>query len=256
MTSSDIVKALRVRYPSTAYALLEQVGNGTGASCNRWADVLVMSLWPSRGLNITGIEIKVSRSDWISELNDPAKADAVAKYCDFWCLAIPKGPKIVLSGELPPPWGLIEIDDTGKAKHVKDGERLTPTALDRTFVAAVMRRAQDQVTPEAEFKRVRDEGRKAGIAEERDRLDYERQQMQKEIDDCRAFEKASGVILRNTWNHGAIGEAVKSVLRGEHRHQKELLKGLLKSAETIRENIAATLVKLDAPPPASSTDHQ
>jgi hypothetical protein len=46
-----------------------------------------MSLWPSRGIELHGIEIKVSRNDWLKELGDPAKADEIARFCDRWWVA-------------------------------------------------------------------------------------------------------------------------------------------------------------------------
>lgn len=55
---------------------------------------------------ILGFEVKVSRSDWLSELKKPEKADSLARYCDRWYLVI-SDPKIVKDGELPPTWGLL-----------------------------------------------------------------------------------------------------------------------------------------------------
>ena len=50
-------------------------------------DAVIMSLWPSRGLELHGVEIKVSRADWKREAADPAKAEAIAAYCDAGELA-------------------------------------------------------------------------------------------------------------------------------------------------------------------------
>lgn len=64
LTAADCIEALRGRYRAPAYALLEQVANGTGWKADRFADAVVMSLWPSRGLTVTGFEVKVSRHDY------------------------------------------------------------------------------------------------------------------------------------------------------------------------------------------------
>jgi hypothetical protein len=72
--SQDVIAALRKKYPAAAWAFLEQVANGTGyAKKYRWADALAMGLWPSRGMELHGIEVKVSRSDWLRELENPAR---------------------------------------------------------------------------------------------------------------------------------------------------------------------------------------
>ena len=77
LKAADVIDLLRVKYPLPAFALLEQVADGTGARNYRWADALVMGVWPSRGYHLLGFEVKVSRSDWLHELHKPAKADAL-----------------------------------------------------------------------------------------------------------------------------------------------------------------------------------
>lgn len=137
---------LRDMWPKNAYAMLPEVGNSTGANTKRHADAVVMSLWPSRGLHIYGVEIKVSRSDWLSELRNPEKAEAVQQYCDGWFVAVAEK-RIVADGELPPTWGLIACDG-GKAKIVKPAPPLSPKPLTPTFVAAMLRRASEFVAPD------------------------------------------------------------------------------------------------------------
>lgn len=107
MTAEDIERELIKRYPSGEYAYFSQVRNGTGFSAEtRTADAMVLSLWPSRGLELYGFEIKVRRSDWLSELKNPKKADELSQYCDYWYIVTPSG--IVEIGELPATWGLME----------------------------------------------------------------------------------------------------------------------------------------------------
>jgi hypothetical protein len=95
---------------------------------------------------VYGVEIKVSRSDWISEMRQPEKADEIAKYCDHWYLAVSEA-SIVHVGELPPTWGLIACD-TGKAKIIKPAPKLEAKSIDRGFVAAMLRRAAEFHAPE------------------------------------------------------------------------------------------------------------
>lgn len=141
ITAADLVRALRAIYPPREWALLEQVAPGTGWNKQqRWLDVVCMSLWPSRGLEIHGIEVKVSRSDWRRELHDPSKADAVARFCHRFFIAAPIG--VVPKAELPPAWGLLEITD-GVVRAGKRAELREPEPVTAAFVAAVLRRASE-----------------------------------------------------------------------------------------------------------------
>ena len=79
--------------------------NGDGRL--RTVDALVVDLWPSSGNEIHGIEVKVSRSDWLTELKDPDKAEAFRPYCDRWWLAVPDAS--IVRDDLPPEWGLLVV---------------------------------------------------------------------------------------------------------------------------------------------------
>lgn len=85
---------------------LEQVADGTGHHQSRWADAIAICVWPSRGYDLPGFEVKVSRGDWINELKDPAKSASVQRFCNRRWLAVASD-KIVQPGELPPTWGLL-----------------------------------------------------------------------------------------------------------------------------------------------------
>lgn len=149
-SAEAVLNALRKRYDGNAWALFENVSNATGGRASRWADALVMSLWPSRGLDIHGVEIKVSRSDMMRELQDPQKAEAVASYCDYWWVAVGSA-SIVKIDELPRTWGLlvpISVKGVVTMKAVKEAAKLKPKALDRGFLASILRRASEQYNPE------------------------------------------------------------------------------------------------------------
>lgn len=142
MQTGEVKAALRRFYKKEEYALMWEVGNATGSRVRRHADAVVMNLWPSRGLLIEGIEIKVSRSDWRRELDNPEKAEEIARYCDKWWVVTPEG--IVQPHELPALWGHKVVNDKGAIRTVKDAPRSDKVApLDRGFVAAMLRRATE-----------------------------------------------------------------------------------------------------------------
>jgi hypothetical protein len=140
MNSKDVRALLRSRYCAPEWALNFEVANGTGAGSSRYADAVAMNLWPSRGLKVHGFEIKVSKSDFMNEIRNPAKSSAIQKYCDFWWIVAPK--EAVDESLLPPTWGWLRADKD-RLVAVKDAPHLEPEPLSRTFMAAMIRRSSD-----------------------------------------------------------------------------------------------------------------
>lgn len=136
--------ALRKRYEGKAWALLEEVRNSTGYSrVSRSADAIAMSLWPSRGLELHGVEIKSSRNDWLRELKEPEKAEPIARYCHRWWVAVADR-ELVRDGELPPAWGLMALEGKKLVTVVEAPLRaVEPVGL--PFLAALLRAASESV---------------------------------------------------------------------------------------------------------------
>jgi hypothetical protein len=174
VTSSTIRVALEKRYCAPEWCLMHEVANGTGFSGKRYADCVAMNLFPSRGLAIHGLEIKVSRSDLTNELKNPDKADEIAQYCDLWYVVVPKG--LADGLELPLPWGLIELHENGFLREKKKAQKLDAKPLTRTFIAALARRISqldaDSISILAEQR----------IAPERERLNKQAQELRDERD--------------------------------------------------------------------------
>lgn len=137
---------LRKRFASPEWALMEEVAPATGGG-TRYADAVAMNLWRSRGHQVLGFEIKVSRGDWLRELKKPEKAEDIYRYCDQWWIVAPRG--VVKEGELPVNWGLFELRATGIAQ-VKAAPQLEPQQLTKAFFASLMRRGHEQISSIAE----------------------------------------------------------------------------------------------------------
>lgn len=230
-TEKEVIEALRLRYPANAYAVLTQVGNGTGLSISRWADAVIMSLWESRGLELMGCEIKVTREDWLRELKHPEKADVIANYCDSWYLVVGDA-DIVKPGELPMGWGLM-VPHTSKSLKVavKCERNLQLKPLDRSFLASILRRTMEQLTEDArlmaEYGRGYDIGVKEGIERTEHHVEYAKQELERLKQDVKDFELASGVKIREMWSTPTkVGEAVSLVLSGHYRRELDLLEDL------------------------------
>lgn len=117
VTERDMLDRLNNRYASSngngiRYARAEHVRVTAGFDARRTCDYMALDLWPGgygtkrTGPMLHGHEVKVSRSDWLTELRDPEKAEAFRRYCDFWWLVVSEK-SIVKVGELPIGWGLM-----------------------------------------------------------------------------------------------------------------------------------------------------
>lgn len=140
MKANEVVAALRATYSPPEWAVFTEVTDGTGAHASRRADMIAMNLYPSKGLDLRCIEVKVSRSDLAAELRDPDKAETFAQFCDGFWLATPKG--LVAPSDLPSPWGLIEVDGGGRARVAKKASvNPSPLPPSRMFMAGLLRAA-------------------------------------------------------------------------------------------------------------------
>ena len=99
-TERDMLNALHARYSQRSqgdlarYVCAEHVRAFAGVAgygvtpdgdwhsrTMRTADFIAQDTWEAQGLLLHGHEVKVSRADWLTELADPSKADAI-KRCD------------------------------------------------------------------------------------------------------------------------------------------------------------------------------
>ena len=131
MTEAEVLELLRVRHArhgnggAGEYAFLTHVRNGAGFEANRTFDAVAVNLWPSKHLDVTIFEVKVSRSDWLRELKDPTKSGAALELADFFTVVAPVD--CVKPDELPDRWGLIEVRPT--LKHYELRSKVQPKRI-------------------------------------------------------------------------------------------------------------------------------
>jgi len=232
------------RFRAPEWGLVWEVPDGTGARKSRTLDALAMSLWPSRGLELHGLELKTVRSDLAKELRDPAKADAVGAYCDrFWIVA-PKG--LARPEDLPVTWGLLEA--TPKTLRVaKEPDKLEPQPIDHVFLAALFRRVSvvcAEYVPRAdiadEINAARREARENAI----ENLESDAAWTQRKLDELRRevkkFETAAGVKI-GTWNAGNVGAAVRLVLAGQTENVAARLARSEREFRRLADDVAKSL---------------
>ncbi|MCU6481327.1 hypothetical protein [Arthrobacter sp. A2-55] len=90
-------------------------------------------------LALIGHEVKVSRSDWLTELKDMDKSHAIKRYMHHWYLVVPDA-AIVKPGELPADWGLLVSSGEGLRAKVK-APRLAPEPAPLDFTISLMNAA-------------------------------------------------------------------------------------------------------------------
>jgi hypothetical protein len=143
MSTDTILVGLRRRYPAPEWSLLSEVRTATGdVEGLRIADAIAVALWPSNGGRIHGIEIKLSRGDFLRERARPAKSAPFRALCSAWYLATPAPWKRLLlsRSELPEGWGLLEVGTGDPVVVVEAPERPRPE-LTPDFVLALLRAA-------------------------------------------------------------------------------------------------------------------
>lgn len=243
LTSRDIRVAMASRFKAPEWAIMWEVAPATGAVRKmRYADAVMMSLWPSRGLDLHGVEIKISRSDWKREAADPEKAEMIAAYCDFWWLHVAPGVVQDLS-EVPTAWGLREFD--GKAwRTLREATRTEAKPCDRGFLAALLRRAEgrelaaieDEVQRRVHEVTVRVDERIKAEVEDRTRRNS------KALQTIAEFEAASGLSMEGfTWP-GDVAELAKAVKLARDAGVDRIYSGIRTLTEQA-EQVAAQLRK-------------
>lgn len=265
LTEAAILDLLRDRHASTGnggageWAFMPQVRNAAGFDASRTLDALALHLWPSRGLVLHGYEVKTSRSDFLREIKDPAKAEAFCRLVEFFWIVAPKG--VVKKGELPTTWGLIEVHGTGTQE---DSWRLrTKTAapcllqakyhpnrgpLPRGLVVSMLRAIPGAVPggklPSASDAQIREASNKAyGEGYDRGRKDEAqvRTLSHQDLDDWKGLQRAlqeAGLSRHEAGPYGLTThvQAIAAAVKG-----RQVDRGL----QGVRDHLARTIEALD-----------
>lgn len=201
-------------------ALMWEVSNGTGHARSGSADAISMSLWPSRGLHLTGYELKSSRGDWARELKRPDKAQKFYDYCHYWYLVV-ADEKIVQPGELPPTWGLIAPRGRGLGVIKESPFNDSASVPTPAFLASLLRAAIGRGAAAEQIAAIRAEEREAAERRSKDAVLRQQERANAYHTIIRDFEQASGLQMPhfNTWKPElqaeSLGQAVRRVIDGD-----------------------------------------
>lgn len=191
-----------------------------GAAGGSRCDALYVGFTSTSGRLLVGHELKVSRSDWLRELDAPGKADPWADQCHAWWVVAPAG--IVQSGELPDGWGLMEPPSA--RGHRFTVRRPAQVHKDRdpnwTAVRSILARA-DTLRANAISRATREAGAKAQAAVDAraEQLHQVRMRQQPDLELLRArlasIEDALGARIVS--DDAARTERLGSYVDGRHR---------------------------------------
>lgn len=199
-TEASVLALLRKRHAAKngngpEWADVEKVRDAPGFDAMRTADAMALGLWKSRGHELHGFEVKVSRSDWRRELADPAKAEGWCEIVDRWWIVAPRG--VVPRDELPATGGLLETGARGltvtvQAALLRD-ERLP---LQRKQLVPLLRAAGAGLTftpNEAVRKAAYDEGYEAG--RQRADMDWHRYEYEMETANASKLQREASDLV-------------------------------------------------------------
>lgn len=252
-TTNEIVKLLHAKHHAPEWASFAELRNAAGFSANRSFDFWTINTWPSKGLKTIGYEIKVSRSDFARELENPRKRKALEEVCHECYFAAPKG--LIDPRELPEGWGLIEASSVLRIA-VRAPQKAEPK-LDWDLLAVILRRARAQVE-DCETKmskaieiKAKHEDPEAYIAEEiAKRLDSERdrfcRRLKQEIVDEQFGSKIDELrtVLREESLYTGPDDLVESVLTLVRRARKSQISNHARFFEASAAEIKAKLDKI------------
>jgi hypothetical protein len=242
LSEAELTARLAAKHPPGPWAFLPQVRNGTGYSRKvRTADALAMSLWPSRGLELHGFEIKSRRGDWLAELKEPEKAEEIARFCHRWWIVANED--VVELSELPPAWGLMvpHTRGLGVSKSAEKQEAENPTY---PFFAALLRKVTEIMVPLASIQAQLEERFKAGQEAQRSTHRYRCQDHERLQNAVKEFEEASGLKIPLYGGGRELGALVKLVentgasrIRTKLRGDRNTLRRLLEDFDAALEEI-------------------
>lgn len=155
MKAEDIVEALRVRHAinnDREWAFFDELRVGTGYryydyekdeydpfNPEQRIDAWAINLYRSNNFRRVAYEIKVSRSDFLSEIRNPDKRRQALELSNEFYFVAPKG--LLKTEEMPEECGLMEVDENLKTRIVKRAPHRQTDGLVWQFLCSIARRA-------------------------------------------------------------------------------------------------------------------
>lgn len=237
MTSTDVRQALLGRWTPSEYVSINEAPQSSDRQ-GRKLDVLVASLWRSRGYELDGVEIKVSISDWRRELKEAAKADWWWEHVHRFWVAVPAKIAPAVRAELPSGWGLLSCTSERTTEVVKP-EKHAPAPIPWGTCIGLFRASADAGYNALQWAEQKGHrlGKEAAQKEfERTTGDESlRRKLTELTEKVEKFEQASGLDIAKARDVASLGESVALVqkLLSNPTWFKEKLERQAKDAESV-----------------------
>jgi hypothetical protein len=252
-----LYQLLESRYNDEHSILLYEVRDSTGFDSSRSADAMSISLYRTRGREVNGFEIKHSRSDWLRELKDPAKAEEIGKYCDYFYLLTPDD-TVAKVDELPIPWGWM-VPKGQRFKVMKKAQKMDPRPIDRHILCSLLYTLRAKCY--TDINKQIEEQVSEKLKSRHSGLKYQLESAQEKLEQLKTavhtFENASGLSIGGSWmsteNNQKIGETVRYVMNNKKVIEKfeSDLEWAAKRAQHIADDINRNLERVRAERPVT-----
>jgi hypothetical protein len=222
-----VLGLVRKRHEGDGWLVFDELANAPGFQSKRYADALALGVWASTKYEAHLYEFKISREDLKRELRDPTKAEAVGKFCTYWWLVV-ANEDVLRDLVVPEAWGILIPTVRGGSRILKvhrKAPRLKPAPFSPLFAMAMIRNMAKRWVSPADYKRVIAERDAAlgkrnlppppDIAAKDDVIHGLERELKELKDGVEKFREESGVELRDRWQYGNVGRAVKVVI--DHR---------------------------------------
>jgi hypothetical protein len=258
--AGELKRRIAARHPlAKAWAVANEVGAASGTWGKAGSiDSVAVCLSAPRDFAVHGFEVKVSRSDWLSELNNPKKNAIAIQEVDYWWIVAPST-EIVPVDELPDKWGLYTCSGRG-LRVTKRAKRIKPAGepFSRAFVVSLLWKFSTQETAaDKEIQAAKHGEYQRGFNAAKRRVEQDAKWDAEAFEVLKrekaAFELASGCRLTE-YNAGRIGDLTRCLLEqgptwdligrmATVRQVAERVAGTIKSFEDDLRERAAGLVK-------------
>jgi len=136
--TSEIKKLLARRHSDKReWVYIHELPDGTGSECRGWIDGFAINCWHCNSLRRIAYEIKISRSDFLSELKFSEKRRSALLFSNEYYFVTPKD--LVIKSELPLECGLIEWDGAQHLKTIVKAPRRAAHPPSWTLLAGALR---------------------------------------------------------------------------------------------------------------------
>lgn len=250
MAKKSLHSILRGKYPEGEYVLMSEVSDTAGASRNRSLDYMAVSLWPSRGLSVIGIEVKSHRSDWLREMKNPLKQENHFQYCDYFYL-LTDNEGVAKLEEIPETWGWFVVKND-KIYQMKAAPKLEAKPIGRSFLTAMLKRAGSKdkyVHVDTIEENIQKRAEQLMVQQERN-VKYQLEEYERLKIKVKEFAEHSGIDVfdRTAFRYAPlkdIGNAVRFIMNNDIQAYKKDIERLKKSADIIQKNLTNALNSIE-----------